>query len=175
MFSFIKKIIPSFAKRYANRWRLKRKISESKQKQKQALHNLSNKKVINCVFFALFEEIWKYDTIYRLMEQNPRFNPIILVCPIVNYGHENMINRMEHCFSSFKIKGYRVIRSYNTHTDSYIDVRKALDPDIIFYTNPYKSLIDGRYYISNFMDKLTVYVPYYMNSNKDYQLSSYPL
>ncbi len=169
--SLIRKYIPSFARRYANRIRLKWHIFESSREHKRAILRLKDKETINCVFFALFEEVWKYDKVYQKMAQNPRFNPVVLVCPIVNYGRENMIDRMEHCFASFKKKGYNVIQSYDPKTNTYIDVRKTLQPDIVFYTNPYRGLIDDRYYISKFKDILTVYVPYFMNSNKDYQMA----
>ena len=112
----------------------KRKIAKIQKKQLAALNLLKDNSKINCVFFALFEEVWKYDRVYRLMSNNPRFNPVVLVCPIVNYGKENMIKRMGQCYDSFKRKGYHVLCSYDKNTDTYIDVRKELNPDIIFYT-----------------------------------------
>lgn len=116
---------------------------------------------VNVVFFALFESVWKYDGVYRLMASDPRFNPVILVCPIVNYGRDNMLENMERCYSSFKRKGYNVYRSYDAETDSYVDVMKLFKPDVIFYTNPYEGLIDDRYFIRRFKNVLTAYVPYY--------------
>lgn len=148
-----------------------RAISDVGKKQSIALQSLQGKSQINCVFFALFEDVWKYEGVYRIMEQHPRFHPVILVCPIVNYGHENMVDRMERCYQAFQKKGYRVLRAYDEATASFVDVRTMLKPDIIFYTNPYPNLIDDRYYITHFKDILTVYVPYFMNSNKDYQMA----
>lgn len=138
---------------YISIWRCRRL-------QRRALAKLQGKDVINCVFFALFPSIWKYDRVYRLMEHNKRFNPIILVCPVVNYGKENMIEQMNNCYSFFYEKGYNVIKSFSDNT--YVDV-KNLDADILFYTNPYDGLIDQKYYITNYLDKLTVYVPYFIN------------
>lgn len=153
--------------------KLKKKVIFAKigRKHALALKTLKRKDTINCCFFALFEEVWKYDGVYQLMEKHPRFNPTILVCPVVNYGKENMIIRMERCFHTLKMKGYNVIRSYDQDTDTFVDVKKSLKPDIIFYTNPYRGLIDDRFYITNFEDVLTVYVPYFISSNNDYQLS----
>ena len=150
-------------------WR--KRLARICEKQALALKELHGKQSIKCVFFALFESVWKYDGVYRLMEQNDRFDPIIVVCPIVNYGKENMVDNMHRCFSSLKKKGFNVICSYDEKTGHYLDVRQELKPDIIFYTSPYKGLIDDRYYIDQFEDVLTVYVPYFFSSNKDYQLS----
>lgn len=171
MFKYLKKHILSSVLRAYNKLTMKAKILDIHQRQADAIKSLKNKDIINCVFLALFEEVWKYDEVYKLMMNSPRFNPIILVCPIVNYGKDNMIKRMAQCYDFFVKKGYNVVLSYNQDRDIYIDLRNDLNPDIIFYTNPYKGLIDNRYYITNFKDILTVYVPYFIDSNKDYKMA----
>ena len=171
MISILRKIILNTLKNCFHETIITWRTTKVRKNQLAALKTLKNKEVINCVFFALFEEVWKYDGVYNLMVKHPRFNPVILVCPIINYGKDNMIKRMELCFRSFQKKGYNVMLSYDKDKDTYIDVRNKLKPDIIFYTNPYKGLIDYRYYITKYMDVLTVYVPYFMNSNKDYHMA----
>ena len=101
------------------------------------------------------------------MKESNRFDPVVLVCPIVNYGYDNMIRRMDQCFSFFKERGYVVQMAYDRGSDTYLDVRKELAPDIIFYTNPYEGLIYGHYFITHFRDVLTVYVPYFFNDTAD--------
>lgn len=123
---------------------------------------------IRCVYFALFNSIWKCDGMYQLMEENPHFEPIVLVCPIVNNGKDNMLQRMEECYNQMKKKGYKVVKSYNKEMNAYINVKDDLNPDIIVYTNPYKGLIDDRYYITNFENVLTIYIPYFFGNNIDY-------
>ena len=145
-------------------------IQNVRLEQKDTLLKLKDKQQIRCVFFALFEEIWKVDNVYRLMDGNSRFEPIILVCPIVNYGYDNMVKRMNCCFEYFKNKGYRTLKSYNESDNSYVDVKKDINPDIIVYTNPYKGLIDDRYYITNFPDVLTIYAPYYFGEWNKYPI-----
>lgn len=147
-------------------------------KQRKAINKLAKKdKPLRCVFLALFESIWKYDGVYSLLQKDPRFEPVILICPIVNYGYDNMVSRMYDCYTYLKNKGYNVIMSYNKQTDSYLDLRNDLHPDIIFYTNPYKGLIDDRYYVDRFTDVLSVYVPYCAQEGipapMDYNLDSH--
>ena len=143
-------------------------IRTAKENHQKALSKLVGKDKINCVFFALFDSVWKYEDVYRLMLDNPRFDPVILVCPVANYGRENMLFRMKETYNFFKKKGYNVIKSYDEISDTYVDVRKDINPDIIFYTNPYDNLIDTRYFITNFRDILTVYVPYSINNSCAY-------
>lgn len=131
------------------------------RKYKKAINKLTTEeKPIRCVFLALFDSVWKYDGVYRLMQKDPKFEPIILVCPVINYGYDNMVKRMNDCYDYLKNKGYNVVKSYNYENDSYIDLLNGLNPGILFYTNPYKGLIDDRYYIDRYPNVLTVYVPY---------------
>ena len=146
-------------------------INNAKKNNYKALEKLQNKKSIRCVFLALTADAWKYDGVYRLMKDNPRFDPVILVCPIVNNGRENMIERLHSCFNYFQEKGYNVIQSYNEENDTYVDIREELNADILFYTNPYPALIDKRYFITNFLDYLTVYVGYYFNESIQYGMA----
>lgn len=140
------------------------RLIQLQRKRKKALLALKTKDKIRCVFFAIYDSNWKFDSLFKLMEKHSRFEPIILVCPVIDYGREHMLTTMNQCYITFKKKGYNVIKSYNYEEDSYIDVKKELHPDIIFYTNPYKGLIDSRYYILNFLDVLTAYTPYGFNS-----------
>ena len=140
-------------------------------RQKRALERLKRRDKIKCVFMGLFSEVWKYDDVYKIMRNNPRFDPMIVVCPIVNYGNDNMLNRMDDCYIYFKQKGYNVIKSYDSQNKIYVDLKKDINPDIIFYTNPYKGLIDNRYFITEFPNVLTVYVPYYFNEGVGYKVA----
>lgn len=137
-------------------------ISEAPELHQKAIDRIrAGKGPINVIFFAIFDSVWKYDELYRLMEADERFNPVILVCPVVNYGEENMRRNMQACYSLFKSRGYNVIKAIDDQTGEYVDVRRDLDVDVIFYTNPYKGLIDDRYYIDKFTDILTCYSNYY--------------
>ncbi|KUO58036.1 MAG: hypothetical protein APF84_18605 [Gracilibacter sp. BRH_c7a] len=115
---------------------------------------------VKVAFFVTHSSVWKYDGVYRLMAQDSRFYPIVVICPVVNYGRANMLEEMRKSYQLFKSKGYNVIKTYTENDDSYLDVKHELKPDIIFYTNPYQGLIKDEYYITNFNDTLTCYVHY---------------
>jgi len=145
-------------------------IKKANRLQKAEVIRLNNKNAFTCVFLVLDASVWKCDSIYRALQDNQSFNPSILVCPIANSGREIMIEKMNQCYNMFVSKGYKVIKSYDIRNDCYIDLRE-LSPDIIFYTNPYKGLIDDRYYVDKFIDKLSIYVPYYINGTNDYVMA----
>lgn len=141
-------------------------IKSQPHKYAKILRKLKNKRRLKVAFFAIHESVWKYDSLYQLMATHPRFEPIIVVCPVVNYGMDNMLVEMDNCYNAFKKKGYNVVRTYDIESELYLDVKKEINPDIVFYTNPYKGLIDDRYFITNFLDRLTCYVSYnFGNSN----------
>lgn len=141
---------------------------------RKALRRLKEKETIRCAFFAAFDSSWKYHSLYQKMLDDPRFDPVIIICPIVNYGRDNMIKRMRDCASYFEKRGYKFTLSYDENQDTYLDIRQTINPDIIFYTNPYSGLVDKRYDIDSFLDKLSCYVPYFFAGSKDRMFYNLP-
>ncbi|AYN03041.1 CDP-glycerol glycerophosphotransferase family protein [Flavobacterium sp. 140616W15] len=135
-------------------------IKEAPDRHRKALEIVRKKEKIRVAFFLTHESVWKYEVLFDLMLQHPRFEPQIFVCPVVNFGNENMLFEMNKAYNTFKNRGYDVVRTYDTTTGEYLDIKKTFSPDIIFFTNPYQSLVDYRYYIKEFSKTLTCYVPY---------------
>lgn len=157
---------------WGNIFVFKKKIRRINRLHSKTLHKISHKNCkIKCAFLALDQAVWKYDGIYKIMEESDLFDPIVLVCPIINFGKENMLAQMNACYKLMKEKGYNVRKSYNANDNTYLDVRKDINPDIIFYTNPYKGLIDDRYFIDKYPDILTVYVPYSYTQSQWYHFN----
>ena len=157
------------------KYELKKHYSDVHKRYRYNLHILNMKMTsgnekIRCVYFALFPSIWKCDEMYQMMKNDDRFEPLVLVCPIIDYGRENMLQNMEDCYNQMKEKGYNVRKAYDLENDKYIDVCKDLNPDIIVYTNPYEGLIDHRYYIKKFENILTIYIPYFFGLNIEYNM-----
>lgn len=142
---------------------------------RRQVKTISSKDRINVLFFVLFESVWKLERLYYLLKSDKSFNPTIVICPVVNFGRENMLETMRNCFAYFKESGYNVVKAYDEDTDSYLDVKNELSPDLIFYTSPYKGLIDDRYYIDQFKNILTCYVPYYFGEVRDSYFINHPV
>lgn len=129
-----------------------------------AVKKLYTKEQINVVFFVLFSSTWKLESVYRLMKNHVRFNPIIFICPIVDSGKEYMLEQLDNTYSFFYERGYEVYKAYDEKSQKYINVRNEFNPDIIFYTNPYDGLVDDRYNIKNYSNILSCYVSYAFSS-----------
>ena len=99
-YHFIKTIVDWLRCRKKHYWEAFQ-MRDVKKKHLRALGELSGKKPMRCVFFALFPSIWKYDDVFKMMMSNPRFDPIILTCPIVNYGAKEMVEEINACANFF--------------------------------------------------------------------------
>ncbi len=137
----------------------KKLIKESVKNHQIAIQKLKGKTKIKVAFFAIHVSIWKYDELYKLMENDERFEPIVIVCPYLAYGKETMLKEMSETYNLFIQKDYNVLKSYDTEIDKWLDVKKEIMPDIIFFTNPH-SFAKDEYYITNYPDCLTCYVQY---------------
>jgi hypothetical protein len=144
-------------------------IKRAPRRHRKALEIIKKKENIKVAFFLTYESIWKYDVLFDLMLKHSKFKPVLFVCPVVNFGRENMLFEMDKAFQSFKKKGYDVIKTYDNTTGKYLDIKKTFSPDLIFYTSPYEGLQDYRFYIKQFPKTLTCYVPYaIMTVNYDF-------
>lgn len=139
----------------------------SPRSQRIALLKLKDKNVLRCVFFVSELADWKCETVFRLMVNHPRFEPLILICPVVHLGSEMMKQEMKRCYDYFSSKGFKSIFAYNMENETYLEVNKELNPDIIFYTTPYVGQSDPRYFILNNMDVLGIYIPYGIANNRE--------
>ena len=118
------------------------------------------KRQINVVFFALDSNTWKYDSLFQTMQKDPLFSPTVLAVPQVNKGKDFMLYQLRHGCEYYESKGYPTICSYDEESDTYVDAF-SLNPDIIFFSNPYDGLVDDRYNIKHYENKcLTCYVNY---------------
>lgn len=135
-------------------------IHKAPGKHRKALDKVKEKQTVKVAFFLTHESVWKYELLFDLMKKSKKFQPVLFVCPVVNYGHDNMLFEMDKTYHAFFQKGYEVYKTFDTKTNEYLNIQQYFSPDIIFYTNPYKGLQDERYYITQFPNTLTCYVSY---------------
>jgi len=156
---FVNKVESCIYKPYAQ-WINKRytRIVDDKRKKKQ----------LTVAFFVFHESVWKYDDLYKLMSNDCRFNPVIVICPYVIYGRDKMQHDMNNAYEKKKKKGYQVIKALDEKSRRWLNLKKVIKPDIIFFTNPHK-LTMKKYYITNYLDCLTCYVPYNFGNSHLFQ------
>jgi hypothetical protein len=155
----IKKIIPNYIIKSVRTTVFRYRCKQIQSNHKIALAKIRNKEKVKVVFFLIHESVWKYEELFKLMEEDNRFDPVVVVCPYITYGDETMISELRRAYDSFKAKGYNVIKSLDEDSGKWLDVKNEIKPDIVFFTNPH-NLTREEYFITNFLDTLTCYVPY---------------
>lgn len=144
-------------------------IKERIQLNKELEKKLKGKNKLKVAFFILSNSVWKMDKIYLEMKKDKSFEPIIIICPWVNLGKKNMEYEMEKTEKYFKERGYNYLKTIKLNGE-YLDINKEVQPDIIFYTNPYEGLIDDKYYIKNMKKSLCCYMPYSFDTSTLYPI-----
>jgi CDP-glycerol glycerophosphotransferase (TagB/SpsB family) len=147
---FLKKII-NYIQRYQYKLQQKRYL--------KIVEKVRKKDKITVAFFLIHASVWKCESLYRLMEKDDRFNPVIVVCPYIIYGDDNMLEEMQVAYNFFQNNNYRVAITYNEKTNKWLNVKKTINPDIVFFTVPHR-LTKDEYCITNYLDRLTCYVQY---------------
>lgn len=115
---------------------------------------------IKVCFFLIHSNVWKFDELFRIMLTDDKFEPMVVICPYMPYGENTMLSTMTQAKEFIQEKGYPYILTYDQKGGEWLDVRREVKPDIVFFTNPYRGLTKEEYYIFNFPDSLTCYVPY---------------
>ena len=145
--------LPAVSRRY---------IENFKESQTEAARRLKDKEVIEVAFFLTIPGMWKCDYLFRAMRDNPRFHPYIVIYPYSTYkgfSKDEINNTVERTRKFVADKGFEYYIPYDSKHGRWLDVKKEKNPDIVFFTTPYKDVMP-QYFIYHFRDRLTCYVPY---------------
>lgn len=135
------------------------------QKKNKAIYSKLRRKIkngekINIVLFVSRISCWIYTYLYKRLEESGKFNVTVVVKPFMFNGHNAMVDYMDTTYNALKERGYNVIKGYDEATGEYLNVRKVLNPDIVFYTKYWLPQFHKKFYINNFEDKLSFYTSY---------------
>ncbi len=137
------------------------------QKKKKHLKRLKEKwnnggSIKVCLFVSRIT-CWMFEDIYHLLKESGKFEPVIVVKPFMSRGMEYMKECMNSTYDELVERGYSPIKGYDEETDSYLDVRVAIDPDIVFYTKFWKPHFHPNFYIDAFRDRMSLLIDYGYN------------
>lgn len=115
---------------------------------------------VKIVFIVSSISMWRFQRLYEVLQKDTRIIPIIAVHPFRTSleAQDKDVNEIVKFFSD---KGIQVLNLSNELFPGKV-LRKIVDPDIIFYPQPYNQLfgedkdLDNQY----FYDRLICYIPY---------------
>lgn len=125
---------------------------------------LKHKNKINIVFIASSLSMWRYQNIYKLLSEHPRFKVSIVILPFPTYSKDQQKNDVIALKNHFDSFGIQYFIGDPTSTSNIL---KNLGPDILFYPQPYKDQYNSQYDYHHFRNRLLCYYPYafWMSAN----------
>lgn len=99
---------------------------------------------VNVVFLALNISMWRYDGVFRKLQADTRFNPVILTAMRTNESQDEQIADQNQMIEYFFAKGYKVIPGFDANAQKWLDLHD-LAPDIVFYTQQYSIALAPQY------------------------------
>ncbi len=118
------------------------------------------------VIFAMNVPMWKYGHLYELLRRDSRFKTWVVISPSISYRLEQQINDVKSLRTYFNAQGVPFIDCDVEGDSAPFDVKKELDPDVIFYPQPYEHLLAKKHDCLNFYDRLICYYPYAFMTGK---------
>ena len=155
MKNLVKSLIPQWVTNGVKQYR----INQFQSRYPEILKELRKKEKIKVAFFLLHSAVWKLDQVFQLMLEDDRFDPIIVICPTIVAEGGFLVKDIVEAEEFVRSKNYPYVMTYDFKTGKWLDVKKEIKPDIVFFTNPHQ-LTKDKYYIYNYTESLTCYVPY---------------
>lgn len=132
------------------------------------------KDVIIIAFVTMNIAMWKYDSLYKLLQKNKRFKLYAVISPSVKYSHEEMCRHAQQMRDYFNANDIEYIDWDIEHGLAPIDIRKQINPDILFYTQPGLKAFTHVHSFQCFKDKLLCYTPYSFLTLNNYHFYNRP-
>lgn len=130
------------------------------------VQRLRHKKKINVVFFASSLSMWRYQNLYEAMNKHSKFNVWIVIVPFAVYTKEQQMDDIDKLRTFFDNNRTSYILGV-LDNGALLDVKKELNPDILFYPQPYPDNYNIIFESRRFYGKLLCYYPYAFWRSKD--------
>lgn len=157
-------------------FRKQKKFSRAKKLRiKKIKQKWENNEPIKICLFVSRINCWMFEDIFHLLRDSGKFEPVIVIKPFLSRGEEHMKECMQLTYDALVEQGYSPIKGYDEETDTYLDVRNEIDPDIVFYTKYWKPHFHENFYINAFRDRLSLLVDYGYNVVSHYSALNFEL
>jgi len=128
--------------------------------QRRYLKNLKDKEVINVVFFPMNIAMWKYQHLYDLLREDKRFRLYVFLAPSTTFSFEARCSDLQGMRAYFNEHSVPFVDYELEKGKEPIDVFSVVEPDVLFYVQPYQKSIDECYCFLRFKNRLLCHVPY---------------
>ena len=134
---------------------------------------IGKKDRIEVVFFAFNLAMWRYQGVYDLLSKDKRFNCHI-VFTVTRNKNGKIASELQPLREYFSSRGIPYV-DYDDNTPEGYNVKELINPDILFYTQPYAYMYPANHDFFLFKDKLLCYIPYgFFIVENDHELYDLP-
>lgn len=127
---------------------------------------IGKKDKIEVVFFAFNVAMWRYQGVYDLLSKDKRFNCHVVFTVPRTFTDEQKASDLQQMRSYFGSLGISYV-DYDESDPAGFNVREQINPDILFYPQPYDYMYPANHDFFLFKDKLLCYIPYAVNVIKE--------
>ncbi len=117
----------------------------------------------NVVFFAANRSMWRYQKLYDHLSKDSRFFLTVVISEFATLTEEANNRNKEELIKLFNSKSVHYIQQKDLPLKNGV---KSLNPDILFYIQPYEGMFGENASYSYFKKKLIAYYPYGLQNVK---------
>ena len=138
-------------------------------RQKRFIKKLQKRQTIRVAFFVTDIAMWKYQGLYRQLEADKRFELHIILSPAIYHEYKQKLSNLQK-MRTFFTEQHMPFHDWRLEdNEPPMDVRHDIDPDIVFYTQPYHGVFHPKHCFLKFTDRLIAYYPYcYLQASTAY-------
>lgn len=136
------------------------KYRANERGHRRLIQSIDTSKPVNVTFIAMNVAMWRYQRLWELMSKDPRFNVSIVLSPCIDYDKAQIVKEVEAMRQYFDTRNMPYWDYDAEGGGAVLDIRKTLDPLVMFYPQPYEHLLTPEHDCVAFYDRLICYYPY---------------
>lgn len=136
-------------------------IPQAKRRQKKRINVIQKKGRASIVFLVSSLPMWRFQSLFDRLSIDKRFDCHIAIFPFPTFSPTQQETALQQLRAFFQDRSIPLL-DLSSYPSPGQTLRKDLDPDIIFYPQPYNKLYGNDLDNSFFLDKLLCYIPYAM-------------
>lgn len=129
--------------------------------QEKQLRAIRKRGQVRLTFLVSSLPMWRFQSIFDRLRTDERFDLSVAILPFPGYSKSQKESAVQELGAHFKAVGASII-DLSEATKPGTRLREQVDPDVIFYPQPYNHLFENDMDSTFFMDKLLCYIPYGM-------------
>ena len=141
-------------------------IPKARYNQNKLIRFIRKRREVNVTFLVASLPMWRFQSVFDRLRKDDRFKLSIAILPFTSFSDVQRKTSVQELTAHFESIGASIIDLSKTEHPGKL-LREQVNPDIIFYPQPYNHLYQNDMDSEFFMDKLLCYIPYGMLTIED--------